>query len=159
MSHINQLGEQDLLRVFEYLTGLDELFLFKIRGRNCGEVTSRVNQVLRLSKDTDNIHAIARLIDSDTETLLFESQFAKAFARAIEKLIRTDGLVLYDVGVIKVDAAMAVDFYQSATFQARDFVYLSFLSLDSLCFEDKDSADSQLNHGEQEFPRSSSEPE
>jgi hypothetical protein len=134
MQHDNQLSDQDLQKVFEYLTSADTLFIVKAAGRNPGEVHSRVKEILRgsLTVDTDKPYPIARLAASDTETLLFQSLYAKKFAKFIEKRIRMGNLALHEFGVTKADAATALDFYRHATFQARDFIYLTYLYLSEM---------------------------
>ena len=117
-------SNQDLQKVFEYLTKSGGLSLVRVKGRNTGDVSSHVSQIIRFPENADNIFPIARLVGSDTETLLFESHFVEKFRKAIEKRSRTGDLSVQELTVTKPDAATAIDFYLNATFQARDFIHL-----------------------------------
>ena len=134
MQHDNQLSDQDLQKVFEYLTSADRLFLVKLAGRNPGEVHSRIKEILRESQtiNIDKPYPIARLVASDTEILLFQSLYAKIFGKFIHKRIRMGDLALHEFRVTEADAATALDFYRHATFQARDFIYLVYLYLSEM---------------------------
>jgi len=77
-------------------------------------------------------YPIARLVASDTETLLFQSLYAKKFVKSIEKRSRMGNLALHEFGVTEADAATALNFYRHATFQARDFIYLTYLYLSEM---------------------------
>ena len=87
MHHNNQLSDEELQKVFEYLTSADKLFLVKVAGRNPGEVHSRVKEILRESQtvNTDKPYPIARLVASDAEILLFQSLYAKKFGKVDRK--------------------------------------------------------------------------
>jgi hypothetical protein len=134
MQHDNQLSDQDLQKVFEYLTSADTLFLVKVAGRNPGEVHSRVKEILRESQtvNKDKPYPIARLVGLDTEVFLFQSYFVKKFVKFIEQRSRRGDLVLHEFAVTEADAATALDFYRHATFQARDFIYLTYLYLSEM---------------------------
>jgi hypothetical protein len=49
--------------------------------------------------------------------------------KSIEKRSRMGDLALQEFGVTEPDAAAALDFYRRATFQARDFIHLTYLCL------------------------------
>lgn len=134
MQRDNQLSNEDVQKVFEYLTTADTLFLIKVAGRNPGEVHSRVKEILResLTVNKDKPYPIARLVASETETLLFQWPYAKKFIKFIEKRSRMGDLALQEFSVTEPDAATALDFYRHATFQARDFIYLTYLYLSEM---------------------------
>jgi hypothetical protein len=134
MQRDSQLSDQDLQKVFEYLTSADTLFLVKVAGRNPGEVHARVKEILKESQtvNRDKPYPIARLVTSDTETFLFQWPYAKKFIKFIEKRSRMGDLALREFGVTEPDAATALDFYRHATLQARDFIYLTHLYLSEM---------------------------
>jgi hypothetical protein len=144
MQHDNPFTDRDLEKVFEFLTSSDGLFLVKVKGRNPGKVHSNINKMVRERTDVNNgAYPIARLVASDTETLLFQSRFVKKFVKFIEQRSRRGDLVLHEFAVTEADAATALDFYRHATFQARDFIYLIYLSLDLVDTEDLGSTQLQ----------------
>ncbi len=73
--------------------------------------------------------------------LLLESRFIKKFRKAIKKRSRRGDLIIDDVS--PADPATALEFYRHATFQARDFIYLIYLSFDLVDLEDLSSTQIQ----------------